>query len=282
LIPFNVQGVHGWSLARLREALLSYLVMNLISSPLTILASIFISATSLSAGKISATAQGATEAKLKEADSLYEQYRRTDSLDPLKRAISILDELAQADQNNYAVAWRRSRAYYHIGDDTHGNSEKLRLFDQAMQAGTHATELNPGGAEGHYWLGVSDGGYGEVKGMFKALSLTKSIRKEMETVIRINPSYESAGAYVVLGRMDFELPGLLGGSKKRAIQEYQDGLRLSPNPLLKVYLADSLIDDGQKDQAKSLLDQVLGERSGDPNLRDAQQEAKKIYARNFK
>lgn len=255
--------------------------MSLISRSLTVLASIFISATFHPAGKISATPQAA-EARLKEADSLYEQYRRTENLDPLRQAVSILDQLAGADPNNYNVAWRRSRAYYHLGDDTKGSSEKLKLFDQAMQAGTHATELNSGGADGHYWLGVSDGGYGEVKGMFKALSLTKSIRKEMETVIRINPSYESAGAYVVLGRMDFELPGLLGGSKKRAIQEYQDGLKLAQNPLLKVYLADSLIDDGQKDQAKGLLDQVLAEHSGDPNLRDAQQEAKKIYAKNFK
>lgn len=223
--------------------------------------------------------------KLKQSDSLYEQYRKTENLQPLKEAIAILDELHQADPKNYDVEWRRGRAYYHLGDDTKGNAEKLKLFDQAIQSCTAATEINPGGAEGHYWLGVSDGGYGEVKGMFKALSLTKSIRKEMETVVRINSSYESAGAYVVLGRMDFELPGILGGSKKRAIQEYQEGLKIAPNnALLKVYLADSLIEDGQKEQAKGMLDQVLAERGAEsnPTLRDAKQEAKKIYAKNYK
>lgn len=234
-------------------------------------------------GVLATNTQGSRDEKIKTADSLYDRYRRAESVESLRQAVAILDELIQPDPSNYEIAWRRGRAYYHLGDDTRGSSEKLRLFDQAIQSATHATESKPDGVEGHYWLGVSDGGYGEVKGMFKALSLTKSIRKEMESVIRIDPSYENAGAYVVLGRMDFELPGLLGGSKRRAIQEYQDGLKIAPNnPLLKVYLADSLIDAGQKEEAKAMLDQVLAEHNGDPNLRDAQQEARKIYAKQFK
>jgi tetratricopeptide (TPR) repeat protein len=230
-------------------------------------------------------AQESTEAKLSQSDSLYLQYRKTETQEPLKKAAAILDALQQTESNNYQVAWRRARAYYHLGDDTKSSSEKLRLFDQAIQSATHATEINPGGVEGHYWLGACDGGYGQAKGMFKALSLIKSIRKEMENVNRIDPSYERAGGYVILGKMDFELPGLLGGSKKRAIQEYQEGLKLAPNnALLKVYLADSYIDAGQKDEAKALLEQVLAERGAesDPNLRDAQQEGRKLYAKEFK
>ena len=248
----------------------------------TLLSSILIAFTLNLASAKSPVGQS-NDAKIKESDSLYQQYRKTEGLEALKRSAAILDALAEADPNSYEIAWRRARAYYHWGDDIKGNSEKLRLFDQAIQSATHATEVNSGGAEGHYWLGVSDGGYGEVKGMFKALSLTKSIRKEMETVIRINSGYERGGAYVVLGRMDFELPGLLGGSKKRAIQEYQEGLKVAPdNPLLTVYLADSYIEAGQKDEAKAMLDRVLAQRGGDPNLRDAQHEAKKIYAKEFK
>jgi len=227
--------------------------------------------------------QGPVADKLKQADSLYRQYERTENQEPLKQTIEILDGLAQSDAANYDVAWRRARAYYSLGDDAKGNSEKLRLFDQAIQSGKHAVELKSDGVEGHYWLGVSDGEYGQAKGLLKAYSMTKSIRAEMEAVIRINPAYHNGGAYLVLGRMDFELPGLMGGSNKRAIQEYEQGLKVAPsNLLIKAYLADSYIDAGRKDEARNLLNEVLN-NNGDqtPEARDARKEAKKIYDKHF-
>jgi len=221
--------------------------------------------------------------KLKQADSLYKQYERTESQEPLRQAVAILDALSQSDPGNYDVAWRRARAYYSLGDDAKANSEKLRLFDQAIQSGKHAVELKSGGVEGHYWLGVSDGEYGQAKGMLKAYSMTKSIRAEMEAVIKINPAYQNGGAYLVLGRMDFELPGLMGGSNKRAIQEYEQGLKVAPsNPLIKAYLAESYIDAGRKEEARKLLNEVLnGSGEEAPESRDARKEARKIYDKHF-
>jgi tetratricopeptide (TPR) repeat protein len=224
------------------------------------------------------------DGKLQQADALYDRYRQSDDQAPLKEAATLLDGLQQAEPDNYDVLWRRGRVYYSLGDDAKANSEKLRLFDQAIQSAKHATDVKPGGVEGHYWLGVGDGGYGEAKGMFKALSMTKNIRTEMEAVIRIDPAYENGGAYLVLGRMDFELPGVMGGSKKRAIQEYEDGLRVVPsNPLMKVYLAESYINADRKPEAKNLLDQVLAAPASPatPEMRDAKREARKLYDKNF-
>jgi len=235
---------------------------------------------SLLALHISAQADG----KLQQADSLYQRYRQTDDQGALKQAAALLDALQQAEPDNYDVLWRRGRAYYSLGDDAKANSEKLKLFDQAIQSAKHSTDVKPGSVEGHYWLGVSYGGYGEAKGMFKALSLTKNIRTEMEAVIRIDPAYENAGAYLVLGRMDFELPGIMGGSKKRAIQEYEQGLKVGPaNPLMKVYLAESYIDADRKSEARGLLEEVLAAppSPGNPEMRDAKREARKLYDKNF-
>src|SRR5215471_244324 len=221
--------------------------------------------------------------QLKQADSHYKQYERTENQEQLKQAVAILDGLAQSDAGNYEIAWRRARAYYSLGDDAKANSEKLRLFDQAIQSGKHAVELKADGVEGHYWLGVSDGEYGQAKGLLKAYSMTKNIRSEMEVVIKINPAYQNGGAYLVLGRMDFELPGLMGGSNKRAIQEYEQGLKVAPNNLLmKTYLAESYIDAGRKEEARNLLNEVLnGSGEQTPEARDARKEARKIYDKHF-
>lgn len=219
--------------------------------------------------------------QLQRADALYEQYKHTDNLDALRQAIGILDGLGQ----DYDTSWRRARAYYSLGDDTKPHTEKLDLFQKAVDAGKKAVELGGSRAEGHYWLGVSYGGYGETKGMFKAMSLIGSIRKEMQTVVSINPGYENGGAYLVLGKMDYELPGLMGGSTKRSIEEYEQGLRVAPsNPLMKAYLAESYYDAGRKDEARSLLQQVMQINSSgsDPELRDAQKEAHKFWDKHFK
>ena len=105
----------------------------------------------------------------------------------------------------------------------------------------------------------------------------------MEAVIRINPAYQNGGAYLVLGRMDFELPGLMGGSSKRAIQEYEQGLKVAPsNALMKVYLAESYIDAGRKDEARNLLNQVLNDSSDQsPEMRDARKQGRKLYDKHF-
>jgi tetratricopeptide (TPR) repeat protein len=222
---------------------------------------------------------------IERADALFGQYHRTEDVAPLKEAVALLSELEKAEPNNYEVLWRRARVYYALGDNTKPTSEKLKLFEQAIASGKHAVEINPDGVEGHYWLGVSYGGYGEAKGAFKAISLVGRIRKEMEAVIRIDPKYEDGGAFIVLGRLDYELPALMGGSKKRAIREYEQGLKVAPsNPLLKVFLAESYIDADRKSEAKQLLEQVLSIKlDSQPSivLKDAQRQARRLYSEHF-
>jgi hypothetical protein len=227
-------------------------------------------------------AQGG-DGKLQQADALYRKYKQSDNVASVKEAIAVLDELQQASPDSYDVLWRRARAYYGAGDDTKQNSEKLRLFDQAMQSGKKAVAVKPDGVEGHYWLGVGSGGYGEARGMFKAMSLVGNIRKEMETVIKLDPSYENGGGYLVLGRLDYELPGIMGGSKKRAIQSYEQGLKVAPsNLLMKVYLAESYIDADRKSEAKSLLDDVLSSSGSGADYNDAKRQAQKVLSKHFR
>ena len=227
----------------------------------------------------------ADHGKLSRADALYRQYRISEDVSVLKELVTLLDGLEKAEPSSYDVRWRCARAYQSLADDTKPNADKFKLLEQAIESGKRAVEVRPDGVEGHYWLGVSYGSYGEAKGMFKALSLIKSIRREMDSVIRLDAAHENGGAYVVLGKIDFELPGIMGGNKKRAIQEYEQGLKIAPsNPLLKVYLAESFIDDGRKDEGRALLDKVLALKQSvppSPELRDAQRDARKLYDKHF-
>jgi tetratricopeptide (TPR) repeat protein len=245
------------------------------------------------AGALAATtrADGATQAASKpdaaieRVDALMREHEQTDKIEPLRAAASMLDELVKAAPNDYAASWRRARSYQMLGELASKDSEKLDLFQRAIDSGKVAVKSKPNAVEGHYWLGVSYGVYGETKGMFKALSMIDDIRAEMNTAIKIDPKYDDAGAYLVLGRIDFELPGLFGGNSKRAIEEYEQGLKLAPsNALMKLYLSDSYYDAGRKDDAKRLLEELMAlkiDEHSQRGVRQTQRDAKASYEKHF-
>jgi tetratricopeptide (TPR) repeat protein len=230
-------------------------------------------------------AQPSPDDKLERSDTLLREFDETDKLEPLQAASALLDELLKTAPQDYALRWRRARLDQVLGGVSSKESEKLALFERAIESGKAAVKLKPGAVEGHYWLGTSYGCYGEVKGMLKALSSVDDIRDEMRTVIKIDPKYDDAGAYLVLGKIDFELPGLLGGNSKRAIEEYEKGLELAPkNALMKLYLSDSYLDAGRKDDAKKLLEELIALPKDEHAARDtrrAQRDAKKSFDKHF-
>jgi len=223
--------------------------------------------------------------KLAKADALFAEFDTTEKIETLRAAATLLDELEKAEPARYDLRWRRARAYQALGDAAPKNAEKLELFDRAIESGKKAIEIEPNRVEGQYWLGVSFGGYGEAKGMLKALSMIDDIRREMNAVIKIDAKYEDASAYLVLGRIDFELPGLFGGNAKRAIDEYEQGLKLAPgNAVMKLYLSDSYLDAGRKDEAKNLLEELIALKADEHSPRDvrrAQREAKQSFEKHF-
>jgi tetratricopeptide (TPR) repeat protein len=229
--------------------------------------------------------RSASESELERSDALLRAFDEKDDLESLRTAVSLLDELAKASPQDFEIAWRRARACQALGGTMEKEEDKLELFDRAIQSAKAAVKSKPAGVQGHYWLGTSFGSYGEAKGMFKALALIDDIRREMRTVIEIDPKYEDAGAYLVLGKIDFELPGWLGGDSKRAIEEYEKGLKLAPaNALMKLYLSDSYLDAGRQDEAKKLLEELIALEPGEHATRDvrrARGDAQKSYAKHF-
>ena len=70
------------------------------------------------------------------------------------------------------------------------------------------------------------GRWGETKGLLKALFIIKPLKKEMAEVLRLDPSH--GGAHNVLAEILWQVPGFAGGDKKRALEEFETALRLSP------------------------------------------------------
>jgi tetratricopeptide (TPR) repeat protein len=217
-----------------------------------------------------------TRSLTQQGDDLYEQ--RGD-LAKAKEALAKYQDALLKDENAYEVYWRLSRVEYWIGDHTASKDEKIKIFGLGIYHANKAVALEPNRPEGHYWLGVNDGVYGEAKGILRSLSLVKPIKAAMNRVLAIDPKYDDGGADRVLGRVYFEVPGFFGGDKKKSLEHLLKSKEMGPRVgLTRIYLADTYL--ALKDVAKAREElQFVIDMEPDPKLLPETAE-EKIMARD--
>ncbi len=195
-----------------------------------------------------------------------ELYAQRGDLAKAREALNKYQDALLAKEDPYSVYWRLARVEYWVGDHAATKDEKVKVFGQGVYHGKKAIALEPGKPDGHYWLGVNYGSYGEVKGVLKSLSLVGPIKDEMAKVLAIDPAYEDGGADQLLGRLYYELPGIAGGSNKKSLEHLLKSKELGPRVgLTRVYLADTYLDMGQVEKARAELESVLA-LEPDPRL----------------
>lgn len=190
-----------------------------------------------------------------ESDALYDQ--RAD-LAKAKEAMAKLEEALAAKEDAYSAYWRLARLSYWIGDHAAGNDAKKPIFSKGIEYAKKAIALGPDKADGHFWLGVNYGVYGEAKGKLKSLSLVKPIKEEMRRVLEIDPAYDRGGADRVLGRVYHEVPGIAGGSEKKSLEHLLKAVEYGPRVGLNLlYLADTYLSLDRVEDARKALETIV-------------------------
>lgn len=234
------------------------------------------SASGKSAATKSETVTAVSKDPVGDADKLF-----TRADDPAKdmQALAILEKALMSEGKNYDLLWRAARAAYYVGDFG-DQADKNKFFDKGIALSLRAVALQTNSVEGHFWLAANYGGKAQLVGAIKALSTVKKIRNEMLMVVKLNETFENGNAYLALGEIDRELPSVMGGSKKRAISYYEQGLKLAPENLdLKVALSKAYKDAGRKDEAKRLLEEVIKAQPTTRIQRETQEEAKHLLSK---
>jgi len=171
---------------------------------------------------------------IEQADRLYGQ---REDLTRLEQAIVLLRQAATADPDNYDAEWRLAKFNYYLA--THLNNDRDRAFREGIEAGKIAVKLQDDKPEGHFWLGANYGGSLESAGI-SGLASIEDVRKEMETVIKINEGYQDGSAYMVLGLLDLKAPKIVGGDPQKAVAEMEKGLNFGAgNAFLHLHLAEA-------------------------------------------
>jgi tetratricopeptide (TPR) repeat protein len=187
-----------------------------------------------------------------------ELFASRDNADNLKQAGILMEQFASREPSNYEGWWRLARVRYYLGDREKDQARKSRVFQAGVDAAKKAVALDDKRVEGHFWFAANEGEYADLKGALQSIGLVKTIRKEFEAALAINPKYENGAIYSALGQIDLNLPRLLGGNERRGIERLEEGLKVGPeNAELKVTLAEVYHKKGKREEGRKLVESVL-------------------------
>jgi hypothetical protein len=215
----------------------------------------------------------------------------------LKSSIEAADLYAEAaasstDANlkaKYLVG--QATALFFAGSASDANNEKLDKHSKGMAAADQATKLlglaDVGSvtdaqlkqlkaslskenlallAEALYERGINLGEWGQANGVMQSLSKWPELRHNMESIETLGlVALHDYGAYRVLGRGYFKIPGLLGGDMAKA-EKYlstavsktpASGMKISKNGYNNIYYADILHSNGDDEKATKLLQDFI-------------------------
>jgi tetratricopeptide (TPR) repeat protein len=165
--------------------------------------------------------------------------------------------MVAADPRNADAAWKLARADYWLGGHA-PEPERRHFLEQGIDAGRKAVALQPNRPEGHFWIAANMGALAESYGLRQGLKYRKPIKEELETVLRLDPRFQQGSADRALGRWYFKVPSLFGGSHKDAEAHLRASLSYNPNSTAShFFLAEVLLDDGRKDQARGELQKII-------------------------
>jgi tetratricopeptide (TPR) repeat protein len=191
---------------------------------------------------------------LAEAESLW---AGREDLQKARNAVAALRQARTADYGNYEAAWKLARAAFYVGDHTDNDNERDDMFREGTEAGKAAVQLQPNKPDGHFWLGANYGGAAAHSTIANLSSFT-DIKTEMESVLKIDETYQGYSAYLGLGRLYLQAPRVLGGDSAKAIQYLEKGVKLNPNNMLMRYhLAEAYEVSNRDAEAKKQLETLM-------------------------
>ncbi len=188
------------------------------------------------------------------ADALYAE---RENLASARRAADLWSADVARDANGFEPAWKLARVHYWLG--SHAPEPERRAFlEKGIEIARRAVALKPDAPEGHFWLAANMGTLAESFGLRAGLRYRKPIKDELETVRRLAPAFMQGSADRALGRWYHRVPGLFGGSHTRVVEHLRASLVYNPHSTVSLFfLAEVLIDDGKKAEARTTLQQVI-------------------------
>ena len=127
-----------------------------------------------------------------------------------------------------------------------------------MTAGEQAILVEKDRPEGYFWKAANMGALAESFGLRQGIKYRGEIKRALETVLRLDPSFQHGSADRALGRWYLKVPGLFGGSRKKSEEHLRKSLTYNPNShSSRFFLAETLFAMDRDAEAISELQKIL-------------------------
>ncbi len=182
---------------------------------------------------------------------------RTD-VDKLRKAVSIIAAVRDPNSRNYEVEWTFAKYNYFLGRHAANEAEAEQAFTAGRDAARIALNMHPERPDGHFWYGANLGELCRMSPVTVGLRNVDDVRDAMMRVIEVDPGYQSASAYDVLGQIELATR-IKNGTAEKAVEYLQAGLtRERSNANLYLHLAQAYLALNKDAEAKRQLSIVVG------------------------
>ncbi len=183
---------------------------------------------------------------------------------PIQTAIQNLEQALTDSASELEAAIYLLKSYYYRGKFTGLDKEAQKaVFQKGKDLGERFIPLYARSAALRYWYLSNLGSWAEVYGIFAAAKAGVSdlMKEHSEAIIDLDPEYDNGGGYFMLGAVHFKSPYipfiLSWPDNEEAIRYLEKAVNTGEaEPVQKVYLAQALFKDGQKQRALFLLDEI--------------------------
>ena len=198
-------------------------------------------------------AQTSTE----QAQTLLSSYR--EDITRIDRARDLLEAAVARDGTDVRTLVLLSRAWFLYAENrTETEEARLAAYEKGRAAAERAIAGAPNDPGGHLWLAINLGSWAQVKGLFRSLLTLNTVRREVDTVLRLDPN--NVDAHIMAGSLNREIPAIMGGDKAKAEEHFKTAQRLAPHRSGgRIELAKLYINQGRIPEARQELQAVLDE-----------------------
>lgn len=177
------------------------------------------------------------------------------------RLAASLYEKAIAADASYTALWEGARACSHLGQNAwakQSRDKRRTLFAKGKSWAERATEKNPRGAEGFFYLAVLTGLDAREHSFMHQMASARSIRKIAERALKLDASVECGGPPRLLGHYYRKLPTAFGGDNRQALKYFEQALSHCPGDHeLHYAIAECLHTLGEDARARPRAQWVL-------------------------
>jgi tetratricopeptide (TPR) repeat protein len=172
-------------------------------------------------------------------------------------AAALWESRLKTNPKDFESAWKLARACYWLGGHV-AEDDRRAQYERGIEAGRQASVLQTGRPEGYFWMAANMGAMAESFGLRQGIKYRGPVKKALETVLMIDPSFQQGSADRALGRWYQKVPGLFGGSNDKSVEHLQRSLTYDPaSTASHFFLAETYLDMNRKDQARQEAQKVL-------------------------